>query len=187
MTFYFRGTGETNADAQAVVDRVRAALASGAGLWNRQISLQVSGDADIINVATGAVTNTISVTAPAVITGAENDDTYLPLGTAILLRAKTSTFLAGRRLQGRSFLSPLGGNQGDTNGTPNATALGLATLIGTNLHQSNVGEATWCIWRRPRAANATATPPVTARAGEVGDVTSWSAPDKYAILRSRRD
>lgn len=187
MTFYFTGTTEDAADAGICVDRVHAALVAGAGLWNRQIRLQVSGDVDVITPSTGAITNTLSVPPPAVIVGAENDDTFAPFATAQLLAIKTGTFLAGRRLQGRMFLSPLGGNMLEGNGTASIASTTAATTLGNVLYaRIAAGDPGWSVWRRPRAARVLPTP-LPARAGDVGLVTSWLAKDKLAVLRSRRD
>lgn len=187
MTFYFTGVDGGDADASGVVGRVHDAIVLGAGLWNRNIHIQVQGAVDILNPANGNVTGTTSVTAPASITGAENDDTFLPLGSSVLLRLKTSTFIAGRRIQGRIFLSPLGGNNGDPNGTPNAAALASALAMGNKLMDETGLSPAYVVWRRPRPVKPATHPATFDRDGAVANVTAVQSPDKYAILRSRRD
>lgn len=192
-TFYFTGqaAGEledvNSGDAQLCVDRVRAAFFAGKLLWPSIWSVVVSPDVDVLDDATGELVDSFSVTPPASVAGT-NGAAFGPAAAMMLLQLRTSTFSDGSRLQGRAFLGP-SVPAADANGSPNAGIITPAVAFGVALLDEGVGDdnPALVVWRRPRAANPDATPPVDARAGSVGRVTSTGVPDRYAVLRSRRD
>lgn len=88
----------------------------------------------------------------------------------------TDTVRAGRRVRGRTFIVPLGGNAYQSDGTLNP---GVQTAIqgaANDLIASTVGNEL-VVWARPvNGAGGVAAPVVSAR-----------VPDMGAVLRSRRD
>lgn len=140
------------------------------------VGVQVSGDVDVVTAATGAITNTRSVAPPAVVEG-NGGTTLAPPAIALLLKYSTATFIAGRRVQGRSYNSPLAGAMLQDDGTPNeARRTGTQTNMNAAITAVASGD-TWVIWHRPKlGAGGSAVP-----------ITAVTVPDKFAILTSRRD
>lgn len=176
-TAYFLPTTEDAASALDAVTCVRAAFSACNQLFPDNFSAQVSGDVDQLDEATGQVTSTFSVTAPAIVTGAGGTGGIQSPAVAMNVRFSTNAFIGGRRLRGRSFLSPLVKSVDDTDGTPTAAAIGWAAAYGNTL-QANAGVAGGnVIWHRPTGGAG----------GQAASVAAVSVPDKFAILRSRRD
>jgi len=186
-THNFRSDGDSEGDAQLCVARVRAAYDDAKALWPSGVSWQVQSEVDVVNETTGETISTWAPAAPAVVNGAGPDTSRLPIATALLVKYGTSTFLSGRRIQGRSFISPLYSQMGDGVGTPTEPARALGIAFGDALMDAGLTPLPFVVWRRPRAADPDATPPVTARDGALAVVTSVTVPDKFAVLRSRRD
>jgi hypothetical protein len=94
----------------------------------------------------------------------------------------------GRRIRGRSFMVPIGSNGMENNGTLNGTALG-SWRTATGVLISGAGTGDLGVWARPTPILDGAGEPT----GEYNDdgiwhvVTSYTIPDKAAVLRSRRD
>lgn len=186
-THYFRSLLDGEADAELCVDRVHAAYTDAADLWPLDVNWQVSGDVDVINETSGEIISTWSPGPPAVVLGGAADTSRMAIATALLVRWNTSTFLAGRRVQGRTFISPLYSQMVDGVGTPTETARGLGVAFGAALMDEGATDLPLVVWRRHRDADPDHVPPITERDGEIAPVTSVTVPDKFAVLRSRRD
>lgn len=139
-------------------------------------SVQVSGDVDVITAATGLITNTLSVAVPAPLAGS-GGTTQAPYATASLMQLRTGTFIAGRRLQGRIFFSPLPGLVVGDNGELTSAAQTRSNLAGTSLLGALSAGDLWVVWHRPKLGVG----------GSIGPITAVSTPTKLAVLTSRRD
>jgi len=192
-TFYFVGNSsgtDVDPDADAAdlcVERVQAAFAAGLTLYPSSWQVTVSPVVDVLNPVDGELQDSFSVSPPAAQAGS-GGSAFGPTPTMLLLQLRTSTFLDGSRVQGRAFIGPIIPT-GDNDGTPNSGALGAGVDMGEALQDAGIGPSNpaLVVWRRPRVAVPEATPPVTARVGSYGRVTSITVPNKYAVLRSRRD
>jgi hypothetical protein len=187
-TIYFRGvTVEGLAEATGAVVRVHEAFTAIAGLYPTAVTHTVLSEVDVIDPATGDVTATLTPADQAVVPGGSVTSAILPPEVALLLQIKTNTFIAGRRIRGRGFFSPITQSASvDTNGSPTAamlTTLGLFTPV---MAPGGPGGLNWVVWRRPKF-DRTGPTPVIVRPGSTADVTATAVPDKYAVLRSRRD
>jgi len=165
-TYYFTAGHDTqpaapitNTEAQLAHDRVRNAFAGGLSLFPSIWTATVDPTVDVIEDTTGALVGQFGVTGSAPLVGT-NLGGFGPTAAMYLLQLRTQRVSSGKILQGRSFLGPCVG----IGGVPPLT-----------------------VWRRPRDADATAVPPVTARLGDHGEVTAITCPDKFAVMRSRRD
>jgi len=186
-TFHFVTSSEIQANAEACTARVRSAWVKLATFFPTTMSHSVDPQVDIINPVNGDITGTfLCVSGIAVMPGTGADAVLMAPSTALLLKLQTGTYLDGRRLQGRGYISPVRRATADDNGTPNAAAITAITLLGNDLRNSGT-DPQLVVWRRPREADATVTPAVTARVGSTGEVTVVGCPDKFAVLRSRRD
>ena len=151
-------------DVRAFFDAIKANLPSG-------LQVQTSGVCDLIDEGTGALTGQDTTTTPAVVQGT-NAGVYSG-ATGAVIRWTTAGFVAGRRVQGRTFLVPLVG-QGDTNGTIITAVLNTLQAAATGLVTAGAGNMV--VWSRPRAFSQ----------GHAFVVTGSIVPDLAAVLRSRR-
>lgn len=137
---------------------------------------QISGDVDVLDPATGQVTDTVSVTAPGAMQG-QSGSAYAPIASAMLVRLSTNLFIAGRRLRGRIFLSPLGINRVQDDGTLTVVGQSYAPGFKTALEAGLESGTAWVVWHRP----------VGGAGGTAAQITACSASDTLAVLTSRRD
>lgn len=192
-TFYFLRSADpaqaTESDATLCANRVRDAFTATNTLWPTQWTVQVSSEVEVLAISTGNLIDSFSVPPIAAISGVSQAG-FGPLPACMLVRLKTNTFSDGSRLQGRAFLGPIIPIS-EANGTPNAGGVAAVAGFGAALLDVGVnGGPSVCVWRRPREAKPVSVlhpNGVTARAGMAAAVTSTSAPDKFAVLRSRRD
>jgi len=187
-TFYFEADDATGTEAAAnlCVTRVRDAFIPILPGQPTSWTLQVSPVVDVIQDTDGELQNSIVLSGtPAALVGtAEN--LYAPTSVMLLLKARTNTFHDGSRIAGRSYIGPSGPHS-DPNGSPVAGALARVVTMGEELQDLGLlGGPRWVVWRRPRAARTLPTP-LAARAGTSARVVSFEVPDKFAVLRSRRD
>ena len=177
-TFYFKGVGTSpnQAECNDVVARVRSFWNSAAVYLPSAVTVNVDPTADVITAETGGLENSLSAAAPPTpVAGTGATEFYAP-SVAALLRLNTSVIIAGRRLKGRSFISPL------TEGAVASGTVAVATITGlvgaaTALTAVTPTLSTLVIWRRP----------VNGAGGATAPVTSITVPSKVATLRSRND
>jgi hypothetical protein len=188
-TFYFQAgaAGETPAqtDANLCHTRVRAGFDAFKLQCPVPWTATVSPTVDVLNTETGDLVNSFSTPPTASVIGTAPLG-FMPTATMILLRLNTSTFSDGSRIQGRAFLGPVALSD-DADGTPTVSMNTAAIAMGEALQDAGIGGVPIIgVWRRPRLA-AAGPPIVTARAGSFAAITSITSPDKFAVLRSRRD
>lgn len=176
-TFYYLPVSDDAAGALICADRVRAAFFLRAGSHTTAQNWQVSGEVDSIDASTGNLTNTWSVVQPATVTGTAPVTTQLlPPASVINLALLTSTFIAGRRVRGRAYLSGIASAAAATDGSVlPATRTGW-DAVGAKLMENTAGTYLQ-VWHRPSAAGA----------GVACPVTSTTTRAKFAVLRCRRD
>lgn len=176
-THYFTSTTEDQAAVDGLLGRVHAAWTSVKGIYPTVVSHNVIADVDVVTPATGVITNTITGSnALATITGGAIAG-FSPPVVAVVLSLTSATFIGGRRVRGRAFLSPLNDLMEQSDGTPSATAITDVGAFGGDLRDNTDGFGDLCIWHRPTAGSG----------GAVAIVTGSSVKDIFAVLRSRRD
>lgn len=177
------GTGFTNmfftagvSTQQACVDAVRAFFSSsysvGAGLPTGVV-LSWPATVDTIEATNGELTDTVGVTAPAVVTGSDSSRYAAVAGACVSWR--TGAFVGGRRVRGRTFLVPAGGQMLQADGTIDTTFIGFIQSAANTLIAA-APELT--VWHRPTshaAANGSQHP-----------VAAATISDQTAFLSSRR-
>lgn len=176
-TWYYNGTTATPdaADAADAVARVRAFFDGIKGLLPTANVITVSGGVDLLDPANGDLTGSLSVTAPATVTGTGGGQ--LPPANAILLTGQTGVIIAGRRLRGRSFISPCASGAMTAGLVSSAAASTVVTSATVSL--TGVTSSAPVVWHRPKAPGPTG--------GSVSPVTTYSVGSTFAVLRSRRD
>jgi len=176
-TFYFTTPLEDGAAAIRCVGYVQEAVSSHwKNVWPLTVSSLISPEVDVIEAATGRITDTLSIPAVPAIAGAASSE-YAPIATALLARLITGTFIAGRRLRGRIFFCPVGRNMVQADGTPDPTAIGFINAGGDSLRLGMDAGDLWVVWHRPEGDSG----------GSAGYILSVICPDKFSVLRSRRD
>jgi len=146
------------------------------------ITIQVPNGGDVINPADGTLTGAwTDGTTPAAIT-TSGTGTYAR-GVGAQVRWRTSAVVAGRRVQGSTFIVPMVSLGFDTDGTL-GPATQAALLAGPTAYVAAAPYAV--VWSRPYDGDPTATPPKPARAGSVALITGASIPDRPSWLLSRR-
>jgi len=185
-TFYFQSAADptvhNSTGAQACVDNVHAALQVLAPLRPPSHLTAVSPEVDILDSSNGELVASYVATAPANIAGI-GVAAYNAIAVALLLRLATNGIVAGHRVKGRAFFSPITPDP-QNDGTPLDSAITIVQNTGNALlfTAGNVEELV--VWSRPVEVP---TETVEARLGSQHKVQSVVCPNKYAVLRSRRD
>jgi hypothetical protein len=166
-TQYFDGS--TSGEAGAAEDALHNFWGSLVGFIASGLTMQILPEADVVDPATGLVTDTFPiVSTPIVSTG----NAPLPKATQGLLRLRTGTFIAGRRIQGRIFI-PAMANDSQLGGIPSTAFLAALNGAGATLLTDAAPAGGLVVYSRKNL--------------ERGEVTSTSAWTQFAVLRSRRD
>jgi hypothetical protein len=138
----------------------------------------------LIEDTTGDLVDIITVgTAPSGVSGTLPGQGPSPAGACI--NWSTTTVHGSRRIRGRTFIVPIAALHFSSGGQVGGSAVS-GFQAAANALRAATGP-TFGIWSRPRTADPTATPPITARTGLIGPATSNSVPTKAVVLRSRRD
>lgn len=176
-TTYANGAGASPilADATDMVARVRVFWASLAILLPAGNTAQVSGLVDVLNPVDGTLVGTFSVATPALVTG--GGGTAAPLAAAVLLVQNTGVIINGRKLLGRTFISPIGVGSNVNGFVKAADQASILAAAGVTLTGSTASVPV--VWHRPN--------PLTGAAGSAHPVNAFVVRGNFAVLRSRRD
>lgn len=175
-TFYFR-EGVIPVDAAMATNltgRVRAYFDAMKAYTANEVSWQVDPVIANMDPANGEVTQEVAATsAPSPVVGTSTFDLG-PAFVACVGRLRTNSFSNGRRVQGRTFYSPLAA--AFTDSTTPETGLQAAQVTGLNAILTTGGGAPLVVWRRPKPAQP----------GAIFDVVTVSSAPEFGVLRSRR-
>lgn len=176
-TTYWKGASSSpvSADALDVVARVRAYWDAIKGLVAPGVIITCNVPVDVLDQTTGLLIGQLGAGSPASVTG--TGSAIAPRATMMLLRYNTGVVVNGRRLQGRSFIGPVGVNTNSSGSVAGASA-GLL-VSATSTLQTGPTSSLIQVWHRPTAANPSG--------GLSADVISFSTNNEFAVLRSRRD
>lgn len=139
------------------------------------VEFTTSHEVAVIDEETGMVTGFETVAEPGE-PGNGGDSGGYSAASGAVVTWHTSGVRNGRRVRGRTFLVPLGGNAYQPDGTLTTSAISQINDAATEL----VGEgfdSGFCIFSRPSSEGG----------GGVFPVTGFRVPDMAAVLRSRRD
>lgn len=176
ITMYTTSTpAEDGTTAQATMDRLGAAVEAARSLLHESVTVVSDSYVDELNPATGALTASWSVTGFSKV--GSSAGTELPPATALCVTWLTNSYINGRRLRGRTFLSPLGAGQLESNGTPNSFAATILDSFGSSWSDNSGDGPNTVVWHRPTPGNP----------GSAQPIVGYRRVDKYAVLRSRRD
>ena len=165
-TFFVQGTLSDVSGFVTFFDAIKAMVPNDVG-WT------IPGTGDTIDSADGSLTGAWSASGGGSVAATGTGSYAAPAGALVTWR--TSSVIAGRRLQGRTFIVPIVVGQYEDNGTLATAAVSTLTTAATGL-LTNVPDLT--IWHRP---------PNGTSGGGLGLVTSSIVRDRVVTLRSRRD
>lgn len=179
MTLYAApdASPEDASAAQLATDRMRDAVEAFKGQLDGSGPCVFTSDAfvDKLNEVTGALEDSFSVTPwTKTSTGA---GAAAPRPIAVAVTWKTTDFVNGRRVRGRTFLSPLSNATLQTDGTPAAATITAAQDFGAAWIDAGATDIYTGVWHRP----------VGGSGGSFHVITGYQVNDKWAVLRSRRD
>jgi hypothetical protein len=176
ITLYTKTEGPEN-DASAVLcgDRLKNALIAGQDLFQTNTSFTSDPFVDTLDPVTGEITGSDSYT-PWTVVGTQSMGA-LPPANAVVVSWKTAGIVNGRRVRGRTFLSPLDNSTADSAGTPSSSALTHANALATAWQDAGLTSTSTCVWHRP----------VSGAGGSDWTIIGATVKDKFGVLRSRRD
>lgn len=146
-----------------------------AGYITAGLTIDVGDEVDVLDAPTGLVQDTFVSPSVPIVSGG---NAPLPKATQGLVRLRTNTFIAGRRLQGRIFIPALA-NDAQLGGVPSSGFLTAMGTVGANLISDSAG-APVGIWHRPTGGPGSSD-------GDFAPAVSASGWNQFAVLRSRRD
>ena len=149
------------------------------------VAIKVETVGDVLDPATGKITNTWVGTDQPLVQGSSGGVYSAPVG--MLVRWLTAAVADGKRVRGRTFIVPAGGDAYDVTGQPNPAAQGIVAVAAAAF--VSAASPSLVIWHRPfKGSAATATRPARpAHPGSVAGVTGSGVSTKAVVLRSRRD
>lgn len=178
VTHYFlpATTGGSTTDATNAVAGVRAFWLALASLMPTSSSALVQPAVDTIQDTSGALVGGLSGTPVGIVPGTATAP-FHPVMVALVIRYRTAGIVANRRVEGRSFVSPLAsapaGSTSPSVGAGTAAQNAVAALLATTT-------AAPLVWSRPKVGPG-------ARSGSSYTVVSGDAWSQFGSLRSRRD
>lgn len=149
-----------------------------------QVKVQVDPAVKLIEDVTGDLVDILNLTSPpASHAGALGG--IFSAATGFVVDWLSTTVVFAHRPMGRSFVVPISTEAYQNDGTIADATLGAQrTAAGVYAAATTFHPV---IWVRPRKADATHVPPITARAGTSVAISGARINDKVAVLRSRRD
>jgi len=176
-TFYFTAAAETDSEAEDCVTRVRAFFAGINGAFHTSVVITVDPAVSQIASATGNLYGILDGGLTSAVGGGSSADLAPPVDAA-LLKHVTADFSRGRRVVGRTFLSPL--TEAKFTGGQVDPAVSAAIVAAAEAELLTGGtDALPIVWQRP------VKEPVHID-GDQFAVISYQCPASVAILRSRR-
>jgi hypothetical protein len=166
-TLFTNGTTAEMADAGAVA--IADFWEDIAGMITAGLVSNVHEEVDLVDPATGLITDTFTSESDA---HTSTGNAPLPPATQGLVRLRTNTFVAGRRVLGRIFIPSLA-NDAQLVGEPSAAFIAAMDGATTTLLEGLAVAGDMVVYSR---THFTAAP-----------VTGHSTWNRFAVLRSRRD
>jgi len=178
--------GDPNdAAAELATDRVGDAFIAGSGLWPTTFSAAVSGEVEVVEAESGDLVGTLPGNQQTV-AGTSSAGGYYAAPTGIQVTWLTPDIVNSHRVRGRTFLVPLANALNDNNGTPGAPQLALAEAFADAMLDPGLNDCIFGVWARPYPGRTLPTP-IAAREGSFHGASGSAVPDKFVVLRSRRD
>lgn len=176
MTFYSSTLGgETGTTASTLASATNAAVLQIQGDFPTGWTATGDTSVDDIDASTGNLIGTHTVSAWTRTGGSSAG--FGPLAVGGCVTWLTATYLGGRRVRGRTFVSPVASEFQDADGTPKSNLLTSLNSFGSAWVGAMGSGQSPVVWHRP----------VGGSGGLAVPIVSYSVRDKFAVLRSRRD
>lgn len=187
MTQYFVTPNQDTAAAERCRQYVHDLIGTAVALvLSNGVTWRVADEVDVVDPTNGNTTNTLIGSTAHTATGG-GGASMAPLASGGLIHWRTDAWVAGRHVQGRTYVNPMAvakvGAGGEMLG---ATQTSVNTALAAYISSLDAGD-TQVVWKRPRLAKPDATPPVEAADGSVHDIVSADLASKLSVLTSRRD
>lgn len=167
-------TGTDVERAQSCATQVRAAWDLIKNMQPTIWTANVQTVVDVLNSDNGDLVGSHAVASGGTIFGMEGGG-FGPAAAGICVNWLTANFIAGRRVRGRTFISPKN-NGGDVDGTPTAAHVSVASEMFGVLTATPAGHPKFAVWHRPIAGVG----------GAAVIVTGTRVRDTNSMLTSRR-
>lgn len=176
--YYFNAPDHaTNDQASFSWERVRDAWEQLKTLCPNYVSHIVQAEVEDIDEATGEIRGSTITEGTGGSIGGVGTGLSLPPATAACLNLVTGEFKNGRKVRGRTFVSPISQGSSDADGTPTAACLAIVAAVSDIMVEDTGSGENYVVWSRP----------VNEAGGTMHAVGSMTMPDRFAVLRSRRD
>lgn len=175
-TFYFDpGVAAIDAAmATGVTGRVRSYFDALKAYTLPAIGWQVDPVVQILDPASGNLVGEVTAgSAPSIVVGT-GTGAVGPAFVAVVGKMRTNSFFGGKRIQGRTFYSPLGSAYTDS--TQPEGALQAAQVTGLNAVLTAAGGPAHVVWHRPQGGTG----------GFMANVITVSSSNTFGVLKSRR-
>lgn len=176
--FYFRpldpGTEALNSDAGEAFNRVQAAYVDWRQFLPTNWTGVIRGEVEVIEATTGTLVGLLYPEGDAVVLG-NSGSAFGASAAGLCINWNTEELRNGRRIKGRSFISPVSGN-GDANGSPSGTMLDNANGGASALTQQIAEPIAQVVWSRPKDGPN----------GRSATVSGHRVRDSFSMLTSRR-
>lgn len=185
-TFHFDGTAGSAA-AGAAANAIRAFFLALAGSLPDDVTVTFDSEVREIDVATGELTNVVSIAPPPPVPGTVTGE--WPAGTGARIVWQTPRILRGRRVRGATFIVPIGAGLFTTGGQLGIPMITACNSAGTTLiSQLNTLALPLLVYSR-RVLEQPAVPglpPVVLHPGTATEVTTVATSPIVATLRGRK-
>lgn len=156
---------------QQLADDIATYYIGMSGQLPDDVTIRFPSEVIEMDTTTGVMTAIHAINPPASVSGTQAGPYAAPCGARV--DWNTDAVVAGKRLRGRTYWVPITSAAYEADGTITTAFRDLLVLGGNNLVASLENIGSLAVWSRTH--------------GILADVTSVSAPDRVAVLRSRRD
>ena len=170
------GGDVSQATADGAAAKVDTWLGTLVALLPTAVTVQVNPSVEVHDQATGDLVGYYQV--PAKPTRVGNNTLAYSAASGAVINWYTNGIKNARRVRGRTFIVPVGGETLQSNGSLDDTKAQLLRTATGNLIAAS-GVSVLGVYSRPTKAAPTS--------GKWFSVSSFTVPDKVAVLRSRRD
>lgn len=168
----------TPAMAASFLAALRTAYQGLTGAFASGYYADFPAEVSLIEATTGQLVGAVVASSTPNAAGPGGGDGDVSRASQGIMSLQTSNYIAGRRIQGRLFLGPLGRQAFDSDGTLTTSLIGSANSAFGALLSGGSSDGQLVVWHRPK-------PGVSA--GASCAVTAVAMREKPGVLRSRRD
>jgi hypothetical protein len=180
------GSVPTNTQRDGVLAALDAMIQGGAGSLPADVSWSVNPIIEAFDGVTGAITGELAA-ATALSPGFGTNTSSYANGVGLLIKWKSAGMFDGRRIQGRTFIVPLAGQQFDADGSVDrGVAIAWQAHANTYIAAMAALSVTPLVWGRPQDVKATKRKPAHHNVGHWASISSAVVGVMPAILGRRR-